>query len=282
MRIVVDLTKCQGYAQCAFLAPEVFTHPGGRGADRTTPTLTTAQRTRIRRAAAACPVQAIRLDQMDGPTTIAGIPDRPRRGRAPADPPADGGSHVQANRADRHRRRLAGRAAGRGTLREEGFTGLADPDRRRAARALRPAAAVQAGAGRARAARATPRCPARRDIDAEWRLGVAATGLDLAGQAGAARRRQPDRVRPVADRHRRAGPALAEPGGGRAGRRVDPAHPGGRGPAAAAAGRPAAPGAGHRRRVHRLRGRLRVPRTRPAGDRRRGGARPRSVARSAA
>ena len=24
MRIAVDLTKCQGYAQCAFLAPEVF------------------------------------------------------------------------------------------------------------------------------------------------------------------------------------------------------------------------------------------------------------------
>ncbi|MEU8249413.1 ferredoxin [Nonomuraea sp. NPDC048916] len=24
MRIVVDLTRCQGYAQCVFLAPEVF------------------------------------------------------------------------------------------------------------------------------------------------------------------------------------------------------------------------------------------------------------------
>ena len=28
MRLVVDLTKCQGYAQCAFLAPEVFTIQG--------------------------------------------------------------------------------------------------------------------------------------------------------------------------------------------------------------------------------------------------------------
>jgi len=24
MRLVVDLTRCQGYGQCAFLAPEVF------------------------------------------------------------------------------------------------------------------------------------------------------------------------------------------------------------------------------------------------------------------
>jgi ferredoxin len=24
MRVVVDLTRCQGYAQCAFLAPDVF------------------------------------------------------------------------------------------------------------------------------------------------------------------------------------------------------------------------------------------------------------------
>ena len=24
MRVVVDLTKCEGYAQCAFLAPDAF------------------------------------------------------------------------------------------------------------------------------------------------------------------------------------------------------------------------------------------------------------------
>ena len=28
MRIVVDLNRCQGYAQCAFLAPDVFTMHG--------------------------------------------------------------------------------------------------------------------------------------------------------------------------------------------------------------------------------------------------------------
>ncbi|WP_158795038.1 ferredoxin [Streptomyces sp. NRRL S-337] len=28
MNVVVDLNRCQGYAQCAFLAPEVFTMHG--------------------------------------------------------------------------------------------------------------------------------------------------------------------------------------------------------------------------------------------------------------
>jgi ferredoxin len=29
MRLVVDLTRCQGYGQCAFLAPGVFRMRGG-------------------------------------------------------------------------------------------------------------------------------------------------------------------------------------------------------------------------------------------------------------
>ena len=64
MRLVVDLTKCQGYAQCAFLAPEVFTIQGDEALTYD-PDPDEAQRTRIRRAAAACPVQAIRLDQLE-------------------------------------------------------------------------------------------------------------------------------------------------------------------------------------------------------------------------
>jgi ferredoxin len=28
MRVAVDFTKCQGYAQCAFAAPDVFTMHG--------------------------------------------------------------------------------------------------------------------------------------------------------------------------------------------------------------------------------------------------------------
>ena len=28
MRVVVDLARCQGYGQCVFLAPNVFSMPG--------------------------------------------------------------------------------------------------------------------------------------------------------------------------------------------------------------------------------------------------------------
>ena len=75
---------------------------------------------------AACPVQAIlstgcrRREHGDG---------------------VDGGP-------DRDRRRVAGRAAGRRGAARRGASRLADHDRRRALRALRPAAAVQAGADR--------------------------------------------------------------------------------------------------------------------------------------
>jgi ferredoxin len=61
MRIVVDLNRCQGYGQCVFLAPEVFELEGDEvlmydpGPDET-------QRLPVLRAAAACPVQAIRVD----------------------------------------------------------------------------------------------------------------------------------------------------------------------------------------------------------------------------
>ena len=65
MRLVVDLNRCEGYAQCAFLAPDVFTMHGeealmyGPHADE-------AQREQVMRAVAACPVQAITVD---GPGT---------------------------------------------------------------------------------------------------------------------------------------------------------------------------------------------------------------------
>ncbi|MFI9273263.1 ferredoxin [Kitasatospora sp. NPDC052896] len=61
MRLVVDLNRCQGYAQCVFLAPEVFAlhgeealmyHPGPQE----------AWRARVVQAAAACPVQAITVE----------------------------------------------------------------------------------------------------------------------------------------------------------------------------------------------------------------------------
>jgi ferredoxin len=67
MRIVVDLNRCQGYGQCVFLAPRVFELRGEEfllydpGPDE-------AQRLPVERAAAACPVQAIRVEQPDDQT----------------------------------------------------------------------------------------------------------------------------------------------------------------------------------------------------------------------
>ncbi|MFE3601798.1 ferredoxin [Streptomyces sp. NPDC059096] len=66
MQIVVDLNRCQGYAQCAFLAPEVF-ELHGEEALMFTPAVPDGQRERVHRAAAACPVQAILVGGRAGP-----------------------------------------------------------------------------------------------------------------------------------------------------------------------------------------------------------------------
>lgn len=65
MRIVVDLNKCLGYAQCVPLAPEVL-KLSGEEALSYDPNPDDTQRLRVLRAAASCPVQAIILDQLDG------------------------------------------------------------------------------------------------------------------------------------------------------------------------------------------------------------------------
>ncbi|MFF2809653.1 ferredoxin [Streptomyces sp. NPDC058000] len=64
MRLVVDLNRCQGYAQCAFLAPDVFTMHGDE-ALMYDPQADDAQQEHVRRAADACPVKAITLDYAD-------------------------------------------------------------------------------------------------------------------------------------------------------------------------------------------------------------------------
>ncbi|MFD8866287.1 ferredoxin [Streptomyces sp. NPDC059590] len=64
MRLVVDLNRCQGYAQCVFLAPEVFALHGDE-ALRYTPYADDSRREQVARAVAACPVQAIFLDEVD-------------------------------------------------------------------------------------------------------------------------------------------------------------------------------------------------------------------------
>jgi ferredoxin len=66
MRIAVDLTLCQGYAQCAFLAPDTF-ELAGQEALMYVPEPDDAQRELVVRAAKACPVQAILVDEVPGP-----------------------------------------------------------------------------------------------------------------------------------------------------------------------------------------------------------------------
>lgn len=67
MRLVVDLNRCQGFAQCAFLAPDVFTLHGEEALIFTS-RFDEALRDQVEQAAAACPVQAILLDLSDEPT----------------------------------------------------------------------------------------------------------------------------------------------------------------------------------------------------------------------
>lgn len=65
MRIVVDLNRCQGYGQCTFLAREVF-DLRGEEVLMYNPAPEEAQRLAVLRAAAACPVQAIRVEETGG------------------------------------------------------------------------------------------------------------------------------------------------------------------------------------------------------------------------
>ena len=63
MRVVVDLNKCLGYAQCVFLAPTVF-KLHGEEALMHDPNPDDATRLKVLRAAAACPVQAILVEHL--------------------------------------------------------------------------------------------------------------------------------------------------------------------------------------------------------------------------
>ncbi|WP_330300748.1 ferredoxin [Streptomyces sp. NBC_00503] len=78
MRLVVDLNRCQGYAQCAFLAPDVFAMHGDEGL-LYNPEAEEAQRERLAQAVAACPVQAILVDEVDlaGASTTTGSGEAP-------------------------------------------------------------------------------------------------------------------------------------------------------------------------------------------------------------
>ena len=64
MRIVIDLNRCLGYAQCVPLAPEEL-KLNGEEALTDDPNPDDSQRLRVLRAAASCPVQAIIVDRLE-------------------------------------------------------------------------------------------------------------------------------------------------------------------------------------------------------------------------
>ncbi|MGW0770678.1 FAD-dependent oxidoreductase [Streptomyces sp. NPDC002676] len=171
MKIVVDLTRCQGYAQCAFAAPDVFVIRGDEALLYDTDP-DDAQREKIARAAAACPVQAIFLDREDTQRRPAG----PEVGAAPS--PEQ--SLRRAGRIVIVGASLAGLRAAL-VLRREGFTGsltvIGDEPH---PPYDRPPLSKQVLLGQVPARRTA--LPRRDELDAHWRLGVAATGLDLSGK----------------------------------------------------------------------------------------------------
>ena len=176
MRLVVDLTKCQGYAQCAFLAPDVFSIQGDEALVYD-PNPSEEQRRRVLRAAAACPVQAIKLDRLEGAAGAS------QTGEPPEEAASGDGSQdtfMKTGRIVIVGASLAGlRAAEK--LREEGFAGsltlVGDEPHEPYDR---PPLSKQVPAGTVSPEHTD--LPRQREIDADWKLGVAATGLDLHGK----------------------------------------------------------------------------------------------------
>ena len=170
MRLVVDLTRCQGYAQCAYLAPSAFTMQGDE-ALLYDPDPGDEQRERVLRAAAACPVQALVLDRTGTSNGSRGADTA----KAPGSRADEG--FLRSGRIVIVGASLAGlRAAG--ALRYEGFAGsltlIGDEPYEPYDR---PPLSKQVLAGWVPAGHTG--LPRRDDVEAQWRLGVAATELDL-------------------------------------------------------------------------------------------------------
>src|SRR5215469_11423154 len=192
MRLVVDLTRCEGYGQCAFLAPEVFRMSGAE-ALRDNPEPDDAQRERVFRAAAACPVQAIRVDRIDAADPAAAMVSGAAAAAARAKPapprlvPPQRAGEPAAVEAFRRGGRivivgasLAGLAAA-AFLRREGFAGSLtvigdEPDQPYD----RPPLSKQVLDGWIPPDHVG--LPLSDEVDAQWRLGVPATGLDAVGK----------------------------------------------------------------------------------------------------
>ena len=190
MRVVVDLTRCQGYAQCAFLAPDVFRMRGNEALmDDQEPG--EAQRERVLRAAAACPVQALRVDRIDARDAAAAMVPGSAAATAPVPPPRAAGPAASGLRAALEAFRRTGRIVIVGAslaglraaavLRREGFTGsltmIGDEphepyDRPPLSKQVLDGWIPPDHTG----------LPGRDGLNARWLLGVPATGLNLAAK----------------------------------------------------------------------------------------------------
>jgi NADPH-dependent 2,4-dienoyl-CoA reductase/sulfur reductase-like enzyme/ferredoxin len=175
----VDLTRCQGYAQCAFLAPDVFRMQGDE-ALWYDPEPDDSRREQVLRAAAACPVQALRVE----PARMRDVPAGTWSTHAEADPgraPLDGDADVAMTRTGRIvivGASLAGLRAAV-TLRQEGFAGSLTVIGDEASEPYdRPPLSKQVVDGWVAGGHTA--LPRPGDLAARWRLGVAATSLDLA------------------------------------------------------------------------------------------------------
>lgn len=172
MRVVVDLTRCQGYGQCVFLAPDVFSMHGQEALMYDTGP-DDDQRERVLQAAAACPVQAIHLDRM----TTQHRTMRPELGPSPT---GDGEAFKRDGRIVIVGASLAGARAA-GVLRRDGFTGsltlIGDEPHQPYDR---PPLSKQVLTGKVPAERTL--LPQLREVEVTWLPETRATGLDLSAQ----------------------------------------------------------------------------------------------------
>ena len=181
MKLVVNLTRCQGYGQCAFLAPKVFRMRGGETL-MDNPEPDESQREHVLRAAAACPVQAIRVDHIGSAKAVAAVAAS-ARASVPAQRTAPGllDAGLQAFRRTGRivivGASLAGLVAA-AVMRRDGFTGsitlIGDE---KYLPYDRPPLSKQALDGLISPDHTA--LPSADNINAQWLLGVPATALDL-------------------------------------------------------------------------------------------------------